>query len=90
MVGVYLKQIIPVLLILSLVAWGAHWGYYNVLKKDGVECERDIHCPHRVCIRDIDGLYCSRHCVSDHECLEGWRCVTPPGDPGRGRSCVRP
>jgi hypothetical protein len=28
--------------------------------------------------------------VSDHQCLEGWRCVTPPGEPGRGRTCVRP
>ena len=90
MAWLYLKQFGPVVLVLALLAAGAYYGYYHVLKKDGVPCERDVHCPERTCIRDIEGLYCSRPCSSDDDCLDGWRCVVPPGEPGRGTTCVRP
>jgi hypothetical protein len=86
----YVKQIVPVVICLALVVGGAYYGYYHVLKKDGVPCERDVHCPERVCIRDVQGFYCSRPCDSAADCLDGWRCVVPPGEPGRAPSCVRP
>jgi hypothetical protein len=86
----HLKHWFLAAVVLGLLAAGAWYGYYDYLKKDGVPCERDVHCPERVCIPDRAGLYCSRHCATDGDCLSGWRCVRPPGTTGRRPSCVRP
>jgi hypothetical protein len=86
----HLKHWVLAAIVVGCIAAGAWYGYYNVLKKDGVPCERDVHCPYRVCIPDRGGLYCSRHCTTDDDCTPGWRCVTPPGTSGRDPSCVRP
>ena len=85
----YLKYYGPVLLAIALVCGGSYYWYFNIHKTDGVPCERNIHCPHRACIEDQMGRYCSRHCSSDEECLEGWRCLQPPGR-GRKNACIRP
>ncbi len=73
----------------ALIGAGIYY-YAKVRSDDGQECQRDVDCVRRVCIEDVRGTYCSRECQDDAQCLEGWRCIRPPGPRQRDPSCVRP
>ncbi len=86
----WLKQTLGLILILATVGGGSYYWYFYIHKKDGVSCERDIHCPNRLCLTDHQGNYCSRLCDTEEECSEGWRCLRPPRRNTTRRGCVRP
>jgi hypothetical protein len=85
-----LKHLLPLALLVAALAGGAYYWYFHIHKPDGVACERDVHCPGRLCLRDFRGSYCSRPCESDEPCREGWRCLAPPNRNLTTRGCVRP
>lgn len=78
----------PILIVLALAA-GIYY-YARIRADEGAPCARDVDCVRRVCIEDVTGTYCTRGCSQDAECPEGWRCLPPPGNRHRTRSCIRP
>jgi len=78
----------PIVLLLAIAA-GIYY-YARLRSDDGATCSRDVDCVRRTCIEDVSGTYCSRPCSVDSECMEGWRCLPPPGARRRPTSCLRP
>ena len=79
---------LPVVVVLAFI--GGIYYYVRMRNDDGAPCGRQVDCVRRVCIEDVEGLYCSRRCTDDSECIEGWRCIRSAGYQYRHDVCVRP